>query len=213
MKNELKTSAVSEVKLNFINQSGSENADVVVFQKNEIPEYGQVVAWEVIRNCGRMDNHPFTYPSTIYVSANDGYGNYTPQMYAEPGDTYAMVQTLSGDQLVKTVDSANVTNVVVKNQLETSSINANIYRGGKRLAIQTDIIPEQMAAFKFKPIIYMGVVPQVKEGEVMGPAIVSQIDTSFSLLGVSSADIIMTGGGSGPDAQLYAFVLDNVVMA
>jgi hypothetical protein len=214
MKNEIKTDAASmDIKLNFINQSNdSENVDVVVFQKNEVPEYGQVVAWEVIENCGRGDNHPFTYPSTIKVSANDSYGNYTPQMAAEPGDTYAVVQSLSGDQLVKILDSSNPKNVVMKNQLPTGSVTANIYRGGKRLAIQTNIAPEQMAAFKFKPTIYIGVVPQVTQGEVMDPAIVSQMNTSFSLLGMSSADIVMTGGGTGSDAQPYSFSLQYVVM-
>jgi hypothetical protein len=64
--------------------------------------------------------------------------------------------------------------VDVKNQFPTGLITANIYRGGKRLAIQTNIFPGQMAIFIFKPTIYIGIESQVKEGEVMDPENIRQ---------------------------------------
>jgi hypothetical protein len=38
------------------------------------------VAWLVIKNCGYLDNHPFTFPMTMQVGASDSYGNYTTEL-------------------------------------------------------------------------------------------------------------------------------------
>ncbi len=46
----------------------------------------------------------------------------------------------------------------------------------------------------------------------MNSAIVSEINTELSLLGIASADIIMTGGGAaGQGAQPFVFNLENIV--
>jgi hypothetical protein len=206
--------STSNIQLNFINQSNdANNSEIVIFQKNEAPGYAEIaVAWQLIQNCGTGDNHPFTYPMTMEVSASDSYGNYTPKIPANPGDAYSVLLTNSGDQLVMTGSANYPTEVDVKNQLISGSINANIYKAGKLLATKTNVVPGQMAAFVFKPTIYIGVVSQVVEGTVMDSAIISQVNTSFSLLGISSADIVMTGGGSGSGAQPYTFSLVNIVM-
>jgi hypothetical protein len=60
--------------------------------------------------------------------------------------------------------------------------------------------------------LFIGVVSQVEEGEVMNSAILSDINTELSLLGIQSADIVMTGGGAGPQATPFEFTLENVVM-
>jgi hypothetical protein len=44
-------------------------------------------------------------------------------------------------------------------------------------------------------------------------AVVSNINTELSLLGIKSADIVMTGGGPGASATPFAFSLENVVMS
>jgi hypothetical protein len=41
----------------------------------------------------------------------------------------------------------------------------------------------------------------------------SQINTEISLLGISSADIVMTGGGPGSSSTPFTFSLQNVQMA
>lgn len=207
--------ATQDVKLNFINQSNdANNSEILIFQKNEAPGFSEIaVAWQVIQNCGTGDNHPFVYPASMYVSASDSYGNYTPQMLAYPGDTYSMMLTTSGDQLVYTGPANYVTEVDVKNALPQGSINANIYKDGKLLATKTNVVPGQMAAFVFKPSIYIGVASQVQEGQIIDSAILSTINTQISLLGIASADIVMTGGGSGSTSQPYTFTLQNVRMA
>jgi hypothetical protein len=64
-----------------------------------------------------------------------------------------------------------------------------------------------------KPTIWIGVVSQVEEGDVMNSAIISDINTELSLLGIASADIVMSGGGAGPSATPFMFTLENIVMA
>jgi hypothetical protein len=39
------------------------------------------------------------------------------------------------------------------------------------------------------------------------------VNTQISLLGISSADIVMTGGGPGPESPPFIFSLANVEMA
>ena len=47
----------------------------------------------------------------------------------------------------------------------------------------------------------------------MNSAIISNINTELSLPGIASADIVMTGGGSGANSAPFTFNLENTVMA
>ncbi len=60
--------------------------------------------------------------------------------------------------------------------------------------------------------IWIGAVSQVDEGQVMNSAILSDINTEISLLGIVSADIVTTGGGAGPTSTPFVFTLENVSM-
>jgi hypothetical protein len=78
------------------------------------------------------------------------------------------------------------------------------------VASKTGIAPGQKAVFEFQPKIYIGVVSQVQEGDAMNSAIISQINTQISLFGITSADIVMRGGGPGPSSTPFYFSLENV---
>ena len=190
------------------------NSQVVLFQKNEAPGYGEIaVAWHVIQNCGIGDNHPFEFPIGMSVAASDSYGNFTPQLPANPGDAFTMAITQSGDQLIASGNATSPTDVQVTNALGTGSINVWIYKGGKKLATKTNAVPMEKAVFVLKPKLFIGVASQVVEGAIMDSAVISAINTQLSLVGIASADIIMTGGGSGPTSTPYKFTISNVVMA
>jgi hypothetical protein len=204
---------MEKIKLNFINRSGdTNNSSIVIFQKNVAQNFDEIaIAWKVIQNCGRLDNHPFTYPMQIEVSASDSYGNYTPQLTAYNGNAFDMVKDTSGDILKFSSTSAtNANEVEIKNNLAVGSINANCYRDGKLMAIKTNLVPGEKAVFEFQPKIYIGVISQVEEGEVMNSAIISQINTEINLFGITSADIVMTGGGAGASAMPFSFTLENI---
>jgi hypothetical protein len=203
------------VRLNFINNSNdANNSDIVIFQKNVATSFDEVaVAWQVIRYCGQGDNHPFVYPMASTVAASDSYGNYTPQLDAQPGQLFQMVLTTSGDRLVAAGNANSSREIQILNNLPKGAINAGVYKDGKLLALKTSIAPQQKAVFEFKPTLWIGVVSQVVQGEVMNSAILSNINTEFSLLGISSADIVMTGGGPGARSKPFVFNLENIVMA
>ncbi len=203
-----------DVRLNFINNSNdTNNSEIVMFQKNVATNFDELaVAWQVIRYCGQGDKHPFTFPMEMQVGASDSYGNYTPQLDAQNGQMFEMARTTSGDSLFPAGPATRSTEVQVLNRLAKGAINASIYKDGKLLAIQTSIAPHQKAVFEFKPTIWIGVASQIVQGQVMNPAIVSSITTELSLLGITSADIVMTGGGPGKNATPFAFNLENVQM-
>lgn len=80
--------------------------------------------------------------------------------------------------------------------------------------MKTAVAPGQTATFLLQSNLWIGVVPMVQTGQVLDEAIMNTIDTQLSLLGIKSADIIMSGGGGGGSpATPYRFELANVVPA
>lgn len=204
-----------DIRLNFINNSNdTNNSQIVIFQKNVATDFDELaVAWQVIQNCGQGDNHPFVYPLTSTVGASDSYGNYTPQLPAQNGQLFHVALSASGDTLSYAGPATSNREIHIRNDLQKGAINAAIYKSGKLLAIKTSIAPGQKAVFDFRPTIWIGVASQMVEGAVMNSAIISQVNTELSLLGIASADIVMTGGGPGASSQPFMFTLQNVVMA
>lgn len=204
---------MEKIKLNFINKSAdTNNSSVLIFQQNVSENFNELaIAWIVIQNCGRLDNHPFTYPLQFDVAASDSYGNYTPQQLAYKGDAFEMIKDASGDVLRKsTIPATNTKEVEIRNNLTTGAINANCYRDGKLFAAKTNLAPGQKATFEFQPKLNIGVVSQIEEGDIINSAIISQINTEINLFGIISADIVMTGGGAGKNAVPFNFTLENI---
>jgi hypothetical protein len=204
-----------DIRLNFINQSNdANNSDVVIFQKNVATDFdGISIAWQVIRNCGQGYNHPFVFPVAMSVGIGDSWGNYSPQQAAQNGQLFAATLGASGTQFALAGEATSRTEVQLLNALPRGSINANVYKAGKLFAQKTSVAPQQKAVFSFTPTIWIGVVSEIEEGQVMNSAIISSINTEISLLGLVSADIVMTGGGPGPSSTPFQFNLENVVMA
>ena len=204
-----------DVQLNFINQSNDHNnSEIVIFSKNASSGVNELaVAWLVIQNCGIGDNHPFVYPATSQVGVMDSWGNYSPKLDAQPGQAFAVAMTSSGDALSASGAATYPTEIQITNNLEKGAIDAFIFKDGKLFARKTSLAPRQMAAFEFRPTIWIGAASQVMQGEVMDSAVVESVNTELSLLGIASADIVMTGGGSGPDAAPISFSLENAKMA
>ncbi len=204
-----------DIQLNLINRSNdTNNSQIVIFQKNVSTNFEEMaVAWRVVKNLGQGWNHPFTYPFSMAVGASDSFGNHSPQILAEYGQAYTMKMTASGDSLAYSGPAASNAEVEILNNLQAGAINANIYKDGHLLATRTNVSPGQKAVFQFKPTLWVGVASQIDQGQIMNSAILSTVNTEFSLLGIASADIVMTGGGPGPNATPFVFELENLVMA
>ena len=203
------------IQLNFINQSYRTNdSDIVIFQRNVATNFDEItVAWKVIQHIAQGDHHSFVFPMTMQIAATDSRGNFTPRTDAQNGQLFAMSATDAGDRLALIRVGTEPTEIQVLNNLPVGAIDAEIYRDGKLLARKTDIAPRHKGVFHFKPTIWIGAVSQVEEGEAMNAAIVSSIDTELSLLGIASANIVMTGGGPGATSHPFAFALRDIVMA
>jgi hypothetical protein len=206
---------MSSIKLNFINNSSdTNNSQVVVFQKNAATDVDELaVAWKVITNCQQGWSHPFNFPSEIYVSVSDSWGNYSPLLPAMPGQSFSVSEGPSGDTLSLAGDAPKPTDIDVVNNLLAGAVSANIFSNGRLLALKTNIAPGEKAEFAFNPSLWIGAVSQIEEGDVMNAAILSSVNTELSLAGVQSADIVMTGGGPGPESTPFRFSLENVVQA
>jgi hypothetical protein len=205
--------ATQKIKLNFINLSkDTNNSSVVVFQKNVAESFDELaVAWRVIENCGRLDNHPFTFSLDFKVSAADSYGNFTPAKVAYNGQSYEMVKDPSGNVLkLSDKPATNPNEVEIRNSMETGAVDGNIIRDGKVIASKTTIAPGQKAVFQFQPTIWIGAVSQIDEGDVMKSAIIQTVNRELPLYGISSADIVMTGGGPDKSSTPFVFNLENI---
>ncbi|MDR3014978.1 MAG: hypothetical protein LBV56_06020 [Delftia acidovorans] len=202
------------VQLNFVNQSNDANkSQIVIFQKNVASDFEELaVAWRVIKYCGQGDNHPFTFPLGLQVGASDSYGNHTPQLEAQFGQQFQLSLSSSGDRLAPAGYGASSNEVQVINALPRGAINASCYKDGRLLAVKTAIAPQQKAVFGFKPSIWIGAASQIEQGQVMNSAILADMHTEISLLGISRADIVMRGGGAGAGSTPLSFTLENVVM-
>jgi hypothetical protein len=207
-------SNTSDIKLTFFNDSNDQNnSNVVIFQKNVATDFDEIaVAWKVIQNCGTGWQNSFVFPMAFQVGASDSWGNtISNPLNAENGQMFHVYRSSSGDSLAYCGQSASRKEVQLRNDLPQGSIDASIYKDGRLLALKTGISPQQKAVFQFNPTLWIGVVSDVEQGEVMNSAIISDVNTELGLLGVASANIIMTGGGVGPYAQPFTFTLDNVV--
>ncbi len=193
-----------EVKLNFINKSkDTNNSDVFIFQKDVAPDSEEIViAWKVIRNCGPGESHPFVFPWPLSVAAMDRDGNYTPTLEAKAGYEFQMVRDASGNML----KYLPLRDIQLYNHLPSGAITALVHRDGKLLAMRKNVIPGEKAVFHFRPVLYIGVAAEITEESPLSPEIVSDVDAEISLLGVHSANIVMTGGGATP----FIFSLENI---
>ena len=203
------------VHLNFINHSNdANNSQIVVFQKDEsLHQDNHAIAWQVLQNVPRGGHLPFEFSSDMNLVTVDRRGNELNQPLAvSNGQMYRLHEDTSGNAVSFEGPCHEQAEIQVKNDLSGEIINANIYKDGKLLAKKKRVASGQKAVFKFKPSLWIGVTTKpVVEGEVLDSAIVKQINTEISLLGIKSADIVMTGGGPGSSSAPYQFKLENVV--
>ena len=177
---------------------------VVIFQKN-IASDQSVFAWKIINNLVVDNNYPFDFPTDIHALVSDDEGNSAPQTLVTPGQMFQMANTTSGDQLVYKGPATNPKQVQIANDLKMG-MSVLIFKGGKVLNVEPGIPRGQSAVFEFNPTIWIGVASEMEEGQLINPVVLENINTELSLQGVSSADILMLGGGPEP----FMFLLENV---
>lgn len=202
-----------DIKITFINKSlDKNNSEIVIFQKNVATNFEEIaVAWQVIKNCGYNWRHQFLFPTNFDVAVKDTYGNVSDKMEAKNGQKWMVEKSNSGDVLLlDTIKAKSEKEVEIKNGLNIGSIDAQIYKNGKLLATKTGVSPNEKAVFEFEPYIYIGLCAQVEEGDTLHATILKDLNTKISLDGITEANLIMTGGGIGPNATPFKFELEKL---
>lgn len=200
-----------EVKLNFVNRSNdTSNVRIVVFGQQPTPASDQVdQAWQVISNCGPGWSHPFAWPAAVTLGVVDPDGNVSPQLAIADGQVAEVVATEVGTVLRLAEQPGAPGSIGLINLLPRGRTDVTVFRAGKPYA-RASQWPQTRVVFSFRPIIWIGVAARAEEGD---GAVISNFDTEISLMGLASADIVLTGGGSGPDAKPFVFRLENMVQA
>ncbi|MBR8460896.1 hypothetical protein KDW07_27515 [Burkholderia dolosa] len=205
-----------DIRLRFVNRSNDcGNSEVVLFQRDVIPDLDTfAVAWKVIRYCGRDCFHPFVYSTDIDVALGDEHGNFSPRVAAPAGTRFAVDAHPTGrGRLVPDRAGASGGDVEVVNRMTRGAVNVNAFSAGRPIAVKEAVAPGQKAVFRFTPTLWIGVASQVQESRALHAAVLSSVNTQLPLAGIAAADIVMTGGGTGADAQPFAFALERVVRA
>ena len=204
-----------ETRLKFINLSNAaEHPSVVFFQDRIIKGFDDLaLAWKVIRRCGYENYHPFVFPLKTEISTKDSYGNYTTKRCAKPGDSFRVYRSRSGQALTLSGKSQSIREIELRNELDQGAVDATLFKEGLPFSAKTAIAPGQKAVFQVKPTLFVGVASEIEEGAIFKSSVLSGKTTKLTLVGVASAEIVMTGGGGGPEAQPFVFTMENVTMA
>jgi hypothetical protein len=205
-----------DIRLRFVNRSNDcGNSEVVLFQRDVIPDLDTfAIAWKVIRYCGRDCFHPFVYSTDIDVALGDEHGNFSPRVAAPAGTRFAVDAHPTGrGRLVPDRAGASGGDIEVVNRMTRGAVNVNAFSAGRLIAVKEAVAPGQKAVFRFTPTLWIGVASQVQESRALHAAVLSSVNTQLPLAGIAAADIVMTGGGTGADAQPFAFALERVVRA
>jgi len=204
-----------DIQLNFINRSQDQNNSCIfLFQKNAATQLEQLAtAWKVIRNCGHQCNHPLAYSTDLETCIHDQYGNYSSRRAVQPGELFSLSPLPAGRSFSKVGKHSSAREFAVRNDLVRGAVDVGVYSDGRLLALKTNVAPGQKAVFEFTPTLWIGAASQVIEGQTLNSAILSNVNTELSLLGIARADIVMTGGGTGRDCAPLQFSLENVAMA
>lgn len=205
-----------DIRLRFVNRSNDcGNSEVVLFQRDVIPDLDTfAVAWKVIRYCGRDCFHPFVYSTDIDVALGDEHGNFSPRVAAPAGTRFAVDAHPTGrGRLVPDRAGASCGDIEVVNRMTRGAVNVNAFSADRLIAVKEAVAPGQKAVFRFTPTLWIGVASQVQESRALHAAVLSSVNTQLPLAGIAAADVVMTGGGTGADAQPFAFALERVVHA
>lgn len=191
------------INLRYVNQTNIPNINVVTFQKNVAASFDtNVTAWSVIN---LIDKKTIIYDPDLTIAYQDSHGNLTSRLSVEPGQQF--LATIGGILEFNGPATSNK-EIELLNGISSDTITAIIYRTSKEVGRMGPISNGQKAVFQFKPTIWVGVDDTISQGDILNSSVISGFNTEISLLGIKSADIIITGSGTEPDP--FSFSLGNV---
>jgi hypothetical protein len=195
------------VKLTLVNNSDdTSNSKFAIVAGNGVLGLTGAVAWTVVENNIPGNTHPFTWESARALNASDSSGNYTPQIDAINGKAYSITNDNGGIRLAEDGVSNAPNQFDIKNASSVIT-GVHLYKSGRLYAQRLSLFQNTTLTYQLRPKIFVGAVPAtVVQGQTLTDGDVTNISTEFSLLGIASADIVITGGGANP----FVFSLANI---
>jgi hypothetical protein len=204
-----------DIRLNFINRADDpHHSQLLIFARNPETSLDEIAAaWTVIADFRPDMTYAVLYPADTGINVQDSFGNFTPMLPAEAGRHFRVMESEDG-MIVELADDAGPPDqIILANALRQGAVNVGLYKDKRLYLGERHILPEQTAAFRLKPTLWVGVASQSDPDAGRSSAILSSVATEISLLGLASADIVMTGGGAGANAGPLVFTLENIVTA
>jgi hypothetical protein len=193
--------------IRFINKSLSPSpVDVVFFEPPGFFDSQTVrVPWYLIEHCSYYFSHPFRYDFSLTMHLRDDWGNYSPPVKAQPGMCY----TISGKKAkLHLKGPGNPDEIKIHNESDEDAPGIVFKRGGNDTAIRTHLAPGESFSFRIPHTLLARKVSGTHDllvQQFQDPRYCSPIE----LKGIQTADLVLTGGGSGAFAKKYSFTLQN----
>lgn len=196
------------IDLTYVNRAGGDAIpEVLVMQMDDAsPGLPNAIAWKVIRRCAPGHWHPFSYAPMAEICLGDEFGNFTERQSAMPGARFAVQPLLRGRELARRATDPARDDIALRNELTLGAVDACLYRNGRLLARRCALGPGRSAAFRIRPVLWLGTCSGARQGQRLGDAVPDAPLTALPLYGLVSATIALHGGGNEP----YAFVFEEV---
>lgn len=200
------------IKLTFVNESNDDDKVFIVLclKLPAASSHDLVLASKIIESGARGSRDSFEISESYQLGATDEAGNPLGSINVPPGSCVELVETSSGSQLTVAGPGTDPVGIELSNTLPRGAMNATAHRNGLLIDHKTSIAPGSKAVFQFAPHLWIGAFSSPPAGQEINPSL---LNTSLPLFGIARAEVVMTGGCSGPGAQPFAFHLRHIVMA
>lgn len=201
-------SHMSTAEIQFVNKSMSTApVDVVFFEPARFFD-SQTMRnpFLFIQQCPYDFTHPFLFENSLQLGLRDQYGNYTPQVTVKDGSRYS-IRLISGK--VQLVQEANehAADVEIFNELPQGSPDIILRRGRVITAWRSGLAPGEFYSFRLPDEFYARKISGIQQARRLVQLEMDGYSTLIRLNGVANAELLLTGGGTGVQAQKYVFTL------
>jgi hypothetical protein len=164
--------------------------------------------WQMIVGCAYDWRYPFQL-SRLHFAFEDAYGNHATPRPVRKSAQYILTSALSFPQeLGDESDGA----VAFKNATLRSH-RVLLFSGGRLVARSRSLASGDAVRIIHRNVIRLGVLSEVFGPRILTPEMLSRCSAEIDLRGVQRASILMLGGGYGPRAVAYRFLLTNTAQS
>lgn len=164
--------------------------------------------WQTIIGCAYGWRHPFRM-SVPHFAFEDAYGNHgTPRPVCKSSQ-YILTGALGLPQELAEKSNGTVT-------FENKTLGSHrvlLFSGSRLVARSRSLAPGDVVRVSPRRVIRLGVLPEVDRPCFLTPDMLLRCTSEIDLRGIWSASILMLGGGYGPRAVAYRFLLVNAVQS